>query len=607
MNKWLVLVSVLVLAFPVSAQVSLQTVTGAQQNVNTTQGVFGAPNVTGGAQSLSREQLMQAQLAAQSQQMDLSQYIQSNGNSTGRNFNAQQQIAMAANRADDGKPKPYGHNLFTSGFVAERSDGLNSQYRVSPGDKIAMQMWGAVVRSQIITVDNQGNIFVPDVGPIRVKDIPATHLNAVVTESIKQIYPNNVNVYINLLTATPVSVYVSGPVQRPGQYAGLASDSVLFFLISAGGIDPQRGSYRNVSIIRDGETLITYDIYDFLKNGKLESFSFKDNDVVLVAEQGPMITVEGSARYPFRFELKPESRSGSDLIAYSRPLNKTTHVAVTGNRPHGPISVYVPFEEFEAFEVEDGDVVLFNDDIRPKVISVQISGSYEGPSFYSLKKGTRLVDMLSYVAIDPDSANFENVYIKRKSVAQQQKQLLEQSLQRLERSVFTAPASSDGEALIRSREAQLVAQFIERARKVKPLGKVIVADNNNVANIRLEQGDEIVIPERTDVIQVSGEVMMPQALVYNENANIEDYIAWAAGFTERAEAEQVLVIHANGLSRFVTLDSNNFWLDGDGEATLKPGDQILVLPKVDTKLMQSVKDITQILYQIAVTANAVID
>jgi len=106
---------------------------------------------------------------------------------------------------------------------------------------------------------------------------------------------------------------------------------------------------------------------------------------------------------------------------------------------------------------------------------------------------------------------------------------------------------------------------------------------------------------------VSGEVMMPQALVYNQNASIQDYIAWAAGFTERADAEQILVIHANGLSRFVTLADSSFWLAGDEDIVLKPGDQILVLPKVDTKLMQSVKDITQILYQIAVTANAVID
>lgn len=560
------------------------------------------------AQSLSQvseEQLAQARAASQSRQVDLSQYIQTNNNSTGREAQALSEQVTKDNA--ESEPVPYAANLFKSGYVAERSDGLNSLYRVAPGDKIAIQMWGAVVSSDVVTVDNQGNIFIPDVGPVAVSDVVAAELNAVVTSSIKRIYPNNVNVYVNLLTATPVSVFVAGPVERPGQYAGLASDSILFFLSRAGGIDPQTGSYRSISVLREGDVIAQYDTYEFLRQGKLTSLSFKDDDVILVAEQGPMITVEGAARYPMRFELTPSSRKGSDLMNYARPLSKTTHVAVTGNRTSGPISVYVPIEEFADFAIADGDVVLFNDDIRPQVISVQISGSYNGPSFYSVKKGTRLLDLLSHIEVDPKAADYKNVYIKRESVVEQQKLLIEQSLQRLERSIFTAPASSDGEALIRAREAEMVVQFIDRARRVEPLGKVIVADNENVANIRLEQGDEIVIPEQSDVIQVSGEVLMPQAIVFNENATIEDYIAWAAGFTERADADQIVIVHANGLSRFVTLDENGYWFKGTQHNTLRPGDQILVLPRVDSKIMQSIKDITQILYQIAITANVALD
>ncbi len=38
-----------------------------------------------------------------------------------------------------------------------------------------------------------------------------------------------------------------------------------------------------------------------------------------------------------------------------------------------------------------------------------------------------------------------------------------------------------------------------------------------------------------------------------------------------------------------------------------PGDQILVMPKVDSKMMQSIKDITQVIYQVAVAANVVLN
>jgi protein involved in polysaccharide export with SLBB domain len=561
-------------------------------------------NLSIAQQSLTESQLQQARDAGASDNVDLSQYIQSGGNSTGRNKPINMPSSSGPMPAgDENLPPPYGANLFQGGFESERSDGLNSSYLVAPGDKISIQMWGTVNRADVMTVDNQGNIFIPDVGPVKVKDVPANRINATVTQSIKSIYTNNVSIYVNLLTSTPVSVFVAGPVLRPGQYAGLASDSVLFYLKRAGGIDPYRGSYRNIKVLRNQQVVLDYDLYDFLKEGKLEGFSFKDEDVILVKEQGAMITVEGSARYPFRFELLQEKTLGNDLTYYSRPLEKTSHVAITGNRNSGPISVYLPIDEFDDFKMVDGDVVLFNDDLRPQVISIQISGSYLGPSFYTVDTNTRLLDILSYIEVDPNQANYGAIYIKRKSVVEQQKMLIDESLNRLERSIFTAPASSDGEARIRAQEAQLVSQFVARARLIEPLGKVILSENGKVANIRLEQGDEIVIPAQTDLIQVSGEVLMPQAIVYNSNATIRDYVAWAGGFSERANDERIAVVRANGLTIFI--DSESSWLADENKQSLQAGDQILVLPKIDTKLLQSVKDITQIVYQIAIAANVV--
>jgi protein involved in polysaccharide export with SLBB domain len=553
-------------------------------------------------ESLTDAQLKQAQDAGVSDRVDLSQYIQSNGNDTGRSQLVN--LPSSSGLADsEGLPQPYGANLFQGGFESERSDGLNSSYLVAPGDKISIQMWGAVNRSDVITVDNQGNVFITEVGPVKVKGVPANRLNAVVTQNIKSIYTNNVSIYVNLLTATPVSVYVAGPVIRPGQYAGLASDSLLFYLKRAGGIDPYRGSFRKINILRNQQVVFSYDLYEFLKEGKLKGFSFEDNDVIFVQEQGAMVTVEGAARYPFRFELMPERVMGSDLVYYSRPLEKTSHVAITGTRSTGPISVYLPINDFNQHRMVDGDVVLFNDDIRAQVISIQLSGSYLGPSFYTVDTNTRLLDILSHVEIDPNQANYGAIYIKRKSVAEQQKILINESLNRLERSIFTAPASSDGEARIRAQEAELITQFINRSRSIEPLGKVIVSENGKVANIRLEQGDEIVIPSQSDLIQVSGEVLMPQALVYNPDATIDDYIAWAGGYSERANDDRIAVVRANGITSF--FESKGSWSKANDKDKLMAGDHILVLPKTDTKILQAVKDITQIVYQIAIAANVV--
>ncbi|ALS99269.1 polysaccharide biosynthesis/export family protein [Lacimicrobium alkaliphilum] len=560
------------------------------------------------AQSLEEmQQIQQARQAADAQKVDVSRYIQSEsrfkrspgseGVTPGRNgeSGASQNI------------RPFGANLFDGSFEAERSDGFNPAYRVAPGDKISVQLWGTVELAEVLTVDNQGNIFIPQIGPVQVMDVPATEVNQVVKTKIRSVYTNNVNAYVNLLTATPVSVFVAGPVIRPGQYAGLPTDSILYFLKRAGGVDPVRGSYRKISVLRNNQSVQEYDLYEFMREGRLPPFSFKDGDVILVNEQGPMVTVEGAARYPYRFELTEQRSRGSDLTYFSRPLAKTSHVAITGNRPDGPVSVYVPFSEFEDFDIYDGDVVLFNDDLQPQVISVKVSGSYIGPSFYTVKKDARLLDLLPHIEVDAEHADIDSIYIKRESVKAKQRELLDESLRRLERSVFTAPASSDGEARIRAQEADLVMRFVERAKQVEPLGKVVLSEQGRIANIRLEQGDEIVIPLKTDLVQVSGEVLMPQAVVYNSEARLTDYVAWAGGYSERADDERIAVIHANGLTTFFETGGSSHWFSSASEAQIRPGDQIMVLPRVDTKLIQSIKDITQIIYQVALAANVALD
>lgn len=492
-------------------------------------------------------------------------------------------------------PPPYGANLFAGGYESERTDGLNSNYLIAAGDKINIWLWGAVNYSSVTTVDNQGNIFIPEIGPIHVQDVQASQVNNYVTQQIKKVYINNVNVYVNLMTATPVSVYITGPIIRPGQYAGMASDSVLYYLKRAGGIDSERGSYRQIEILRHNQVIATFDLYEFIRSGTLPNINFKDGDVILVKPQKSAITVAGSVRNPFRFELKDDNTLGSELIRIARPLAKVSHVGVIGDRESGPISLYLTEQEFASFSLRDGDRVMFNDDLRSDVIDVQLSGSYQGPSYFAVKQNTRLHDLLNYVPIDRELANNDSIYILRKSVAENQKKMINDSLDRLERSIFTAPASSDGEASIRAKEAEMILKFTERARQAVPLGKVVVSENGHIANILLEQGDLIVIPYQTDLVQIGGEVLMPQAVVFNPTAEIDDYIAWVGGFSNRADDEKIAIIRANGLVEF------------DPKKPINKGDQILVLPKVDTKNMQAVKDITQILYQIAVATNVALD
>jgi protein involved in polysaccharide export with SLBB domain len=118
-------------------------------------------------------------------------------------------------------------------------------------------------------VDAQGNVFLPNVGPIPVAGTKNAELTAKMRAGLGRVYARNFEVYTNLLTAKPVAVFVTGGVKRPGRYAGVPSDSALFFLEQAGGIDPRLGSYRNISVLRAGQKLAELDLYDFF-SGRAE-------------------------------------------------------------------------------------------------------------------------------------------------------------------------------------------------------------------------------------------------------------------------------------------------------------------------------------------------
>lgn len=515
-------------------------------------------------------------------------------NNTNHTTKTTSSIAAALPVAEFDLPPPFGSNLFIGGYDSTSANSVNADYRIATGDKLAIWLWGAVNINEVSVVDAQGNIFIPEVGPIHVLGTRAGNITKLVEHRISQVYTQDVETYVNVLTATPVSVFVTGPVLRPGQYAGVASDSILAYLKRAGGIDSERGSYRHITIKRNNKVIANYDLYHFLLEGNLKNIQFKDGDTVVVAQQGTTVIVEGGVRNPFRFEFANKNADGIELVKYARPLAKVSHVGVIGNRKTGPFSVYLPYENFSHVTLADGDRIMFKDDLHAQTMNLRLQGEYLGPSFYTVEKGTRLYDFLNYVAINPQESNYQSIYIQRKSVAEKQKTMLDQSLDRLERSIYTTPASSDGEAVIRAKEAALVSEFVQRARQIKPEGKVIISDAGQLANVRLEQDDIIVIPKRSDLINVGGEVLMPQAVVYNQRATLNDYVAWAGGFSERGDEKRIAVIHANGMVSF------------NSGSKLQPGDQVLVMPHIDTKNMQLVKDMTQIVYQIAIAANVVL-
>jgi len=142
----------------------------------------------------------------------------------------------------------------------------------------------------------------------------------------------------------------------------------------------------------------------------------------------------------------------------------------------------------------------------------------------------------------------------------------------------------------------LVLNFIDRAKKVELKGQVVINRDTNLSNVLLESGDEIYIPKKSHIIIVQGEVMLPGAQTYVASMEFDDYIDSCGGYNDRADKGSRLLIKSNG---------QVFNYD-DYDGIVQPGDSILVLSKIDTKYLQVAKDLTQIMYQVAVGAAVVL-
>jgi protein involved in polysaccharide export with SLBB domain len=492
-------------------------------------------------------------------------------------------------------PMPFGAKLFGGNFLGAREDGLNPNYLIMPGDHIQVNVWRPQPLNGVFVVDGQGNIFLPDIGPIHLAGVQDGQLTDHVREGLQQVFSGNVRVYTNLITAKPVAVFVTGGVPRPGRYAGVPSDSVLFFLEQAGGVHETLGSYRDIVVLREGQTLAQIDLYDFLLEGKTWPIQFKDGDTILVRPRGPVVALTGEIAEPSLVEFKPGKLSGSDALSIVPSLSDATEVTVTGVRNSQPISRTFLLSDFPHFTLADGDTIELRAEGQTDTIMVQLEGAYLGSSTLAVRRGARLVDVLNYVPVDPTLADTKSVHIRRDSVARAQKESIDESLFRLERSALLALSASDGESNIRTQEAALVQKFVERARLVQPLGRVVTARADSQTNLVLEEGDVIVIPEKTNVVRVGGEVLVASALMYDPKATASDYVERAGGYSERADQGKLIINRASAEVVVV-----------DGDTQIYPGDEILVPPEIDSKTIQNIGDVTEIVYQIAVAAAVVV-
>ena len=497
--------------------------------------------------------------------------------------------------------KAFGASLFSSPRVdAAPFISFNPGYRIQIGDLIRVQIWGALNFQEVIPVDAQGNIFIPEIGPVQVLGLPNGELTKRVEEAVSSVYTRNIRLYANLETSQEVKVYVAGFVNTPGLYGGPTSENLINYLKLAGGIDFDRGSFINIEVKRGQETINTIDLYDFLTNGLVPIIQFADGDVIFVHPIQNTVMVDGLAKNAFQFEFSDESLRGSDLLELARPDPIATTAVVKRSLGYKASVINLDISEVSVFEFLPGDRVTISAERQKETLLVKIEGEHEGDGYVVMPYGSTVGDLYAQLNFSSFS-NADAIQLFRKSVQVRQKEAILASLQRLENNVLSARSSTADEARLRAAEAELLLQFVDRARNVEPLGQVVL-NGDNWRDIRLEEDDRIVIPGLSNLIMVQGEVNFPNTQVFRDDSKLKDYIEYAGGFTENAEKDKIILLRANGEINLVKER-----LIGSSKYGLNPGDEVIVLPEVDKKYFPVIRDLSQIIYNLAIATKVVLD
>ena len=435
-------------------------------------------------------------------------------------------------------------------------------------------------------------------GPVQVQGVRNQDLQRVVEAAVGKAFRANVSSYASLAAAQPVRVFVSGFVNRPGLYRGTSMDSLLHYLDQAGGIDPERGSFLAVQVKRGSAVRASANLYDFLLSGTMPQVQLADGDVIFVPPYLQRVKVAGLVNNAKRFEFAEGAQTVAQLMQLAKPQAQATHVRITRNTGSVKNTEYYPLEDAKNVLLHNGDELEFTADKKPGTITVRVEGEHMNPQEYVLPYGTRLGALVQTIQTLPD-AEPESIQLFRQSVKQRQKEMLATSLRSLESALLTARSGSSDEARLRKDEAELSLQWVERAKQIEPLGQVQIAQAGQRNDLLLENGDVIRIPRKDGLVLVSGEVLFPNAVAFEPSMQLKDYIDRAGGYTQVADNARVVIAHRDGAFEQVPVDRLL------ASSTVKPGDQILVLPKVDEKKRQFWKDMTQIIYQIAVSAKVV--
>jgi protein involved in polysaccharide export with SLBB domain len=268
-------------------------------------------------------------------------------------------------------------------------------------------------------------------------------------------------------------------------------------------------------------------------------------------------------------------------------------------------------KDFDKFILEDYDELTIHtipNWTERKVIT--LNGEVKFPGNYVIESGDRLSDVIKRAGGYTKSAFLDGALFTRDSIKILQQTKMRQAILELKQkaiSMSTSPAGmGQGDTKIDTASlVNMIDTLSKEAEKLSPIGRISINLDSNLSkfinstsNLVLKDKDTLTIPSFNDTILVIGEIMNSTSIIF-QSTNADDYISDTGGLNQRADEDNIFIVHANGSATKI----DNGWFSDASTKTIKRGDTIIVPRELVTYTgMQIAKDISSILYQFALTA-----
>ena len=446
----------------------------------------------------------------------------------------------------------FGRDIFNNKsltFEPQMNIATPQNYVLGPGDQLVIDVYGDTQKSEQLTVSPDGDVTVPEYGPIHVAGLSVASAQKRVRSRLGSYYQSS-DIKVTVGQTRSIMVNVMGEVRTPGTYTLSAFATVFHALYMAGGIS-NLGTLRNIKVFRQGRQISSVDVYEFILNGRLAgNVRLQENDVIQVGPYESIVEIDGSVKRPMAYELR-KNESLATLLKYAGGYtNNAYKKSMRVVRNNGRMKSVFNVEEFEmnAFKMTDGDVVTVDRILDRFENMVEVKGAVFRPGMYNLG----------------DKVN----------------------------SIRSLIETADGLT-----EEAMVSRAVLRRMKPNRTQEVISIDlkgiiDGTTADVPLENEDILFIPTQAEhqnlhTLTINGEVIFPGTYEYADNMTIEDLILQAGGLTDNASTVKVDVSRriidpeattsTMEVAQTFSFSINpNFELEGNRSFTLQPYDAVSV-------------------------------